>query len=80
MSLDWRIMSRIYAILDCPEHNAVLSPEPLRSERSKSRDTPIGGPSEGHARRTTKLDDKKGADCSAPSSHEGRWSVDQLNE
>ena len=33
--LDWRIMSSIYAILDCPEHNAVLSPEPLRSERSK---------------------------------------------
>lgn len=30
--LDWRIMSSIYAILDCPEHNAVLSPEPLRSE------------------------------------------------
>lgn len=29
--LDWRIMSSIYAILDCPEHNAVLSPEPLGS-------------------------------------------------
>ncbi|OSQ43861.1 hypothetical protein [Marivita geojedonensis] len=33
--LDWRVMSSLYAILDCHEHNAVLASEPLPSERSR---------------------------------------------
>lgn len=30
--LDWKIMSGVYAILDCPRHNAALVPEAFRTE------------------------------------------------
>lgn len=32
--LDWKVMSSVYAILDCAAHNAALASGPLPSERS----------------------------------------------